>query len=108
MQLLKKLKDFFGPSASDRFYEAFEQTAKTRGCVCFFQEATETKTNGAGIVEKYAVEGTATKLVLLPGDPYPAVNKKNLVAFEGLNRQYRRELLKIREQNERRTKTQAA
>lgn len=106
MKLLQKIRRAFGvDDSAEVFFKQFEHTARTRGCVCFFQEATETKTNGAGIVEKYAIEPKTTKLVLLPGDPYPLVSKKNLVAFEGLNRNFRRDLFKIRERAQ---KTQAA
>lgn len=96
MKLLKTITDYIGkvlgPKPIDIFFKDFEHAAKSRGCVCYFQDATETKTNGAGIVEKYAVEATTTKLVVLPGDPYEQVNKQNLVGFEPLNRRSRRML----------------
>jgi hypothetical protein len=90
MNLFKKR----GPS---EFWTAFVTAAKTRGCVCHIQEATETNTNGAGWVEKLAVEPTTTKLILLPGDPYQAVTEKNLVGFQPLNRRFRKMLQKERE-----------
>ena len=96
MNLLQKLRNYFGgPNAAEEFFKAFELTAKTRGCVCFFQDVNDVVNYGA-FVERLATEGVTTKLVLLPGDPYPLVNKKNLVAFEPLNRNFRRDLLKIR------------
>lgn len=78
------------------FFNAFKEAVTTRGVVAYFQDAREVNINRAGLVEALAVEGTTTKMVLLPGDPYDFITPKNLVAFEPLNRRTRRAMEKIR------------
>jgi hypothetical protein len=84
------------PEPYSKFWMAFTRAVHQRGCVAYFQEAVETKTNAAGITDKFAVEGTTTKLILLPGDDHRQINEGNLIAFEPLNRRTRMKLLKIR------------
>jgi hypothetical protein len=51
MKLLQTLKNFIGAVTGDpakEFFKAFELTAKTRGCVCFFQDVNDVQINGAG------------------------------------------------------------
>lgn len=78
------------------FFEQFKSVVKTRGCVCYFQKATETRMNDVGIVEKFAIVPETNKLILLPGDPYDVVDENNLIAFEPLNRDRRRALQHLR------------